>query len=126
MERVPICQQAWLKLYGFSNNKMDALKKHLKQGVEQPVHGNKESVRLSDKRALVVSYLKMYFQDNCEKLPDPSGNTDSWHLPHTTTKEDVFQVYRQFFLFKGYDEDELASPCYFKDIWNKEFPPVLT
>ena len=124
MQRVPICQQAWLRLYGFSNNKMEALKNHLKKGIEKPVHGNKESVLLSDKRATMVSFMKRYFEENCEKMPDPSGNTDSWHLPHTTIKEDVYNLYREFFLTKGYDPSELASVCYFRDVWNKDFPHV--
>jgi hypothetical protein len=121
---VPICQQAWLALYGFSNNKMDRLKKLLKNGVEKPVHGNKDSVVLSEKRAMMVSFMKQYFTDNCDKMPDPSGCTDSWHLPHTATKEDVYQMYIEFFSSRGYDDAELGSSCYFKDVWRKEFPHV--
>lgn len=121
---IPICQKAWQRLYGFSNCKMTKLKSLFDGGVEQPVHRNKGSVALTTKRAEAVAYMTSYFQDNCEKLPDPSGCTASWHLPCTTTKEDIYKLYRAFLLGQGADPTELVCGTYFKDIWREDFPHV--
>lgn len=95
-----------------------------RSGVEQPVHRNKGSVALTTKRSEAVAFMSSYFNDNCEKLPDPAGCTASWHLPSTTTKEDVYQLYREFYMTQGADPAELVSGSYFKDIWREDFPHV--
>lgn len=121
---VPICQAAWQRVYGFSNSKVARLKMLVAGGVEHPVHRNKCSVALTTKRSEAVAFMSGYFNENCEKMPDPSGCRDSWHLPHTTTKAEVYLMYRQFYEAQGADPEELVAGCYFKDIWLSDFPHV--
>jgi hypothetical protein len=103
---------------------MQALKQHMARGVQKPVHGNKDSIKLSDLRADAVAFLTNYFEENCDKLPSPSGNTASWHLPPTTTKEDVYKEYREFYQSVRGEEASLASSNYFKKVWLEECPHV--
>jgi len=113
-----------LGLYGFSLNKMKKLKANFFQAVEHPVHANSGSVVLTDKRAEALSFMRGYFEENCDKMPNPAGNRDTWNLPSTATKEDVYRLYKEYHNAFGDDESELVSSLYFKDLWAKEFPHV--
>ena len=34
-----------------------------------------------------------FFELNCDKMPNPSGNKQSWHLPANLTKHAVYKMY---------------------------------
>ena len=93
-------------------------------GVERPVHRNTGSVQLTLKRAEAVAFMTRHFTDHCEKMPNPAGCADAWHLPSTTTKEDVYKLYREFMLWQNADPAEIVSSSYFKDIWRQDFSHV--
>jgi hypothetical protein len=111
-------------VYGFSNNKMTRLRGLVSAGIEKPVHGNKCAVKLTAKKAEAIAFMKAYFELNTDKQPDPAGNTDAWHLPSTTTKEEVWEMYKSFFHKHGKEDCDLVSRGYFKRLWLKEFPHV--
>lgn len=121
---VPLCQKAWQWVYNFSNNKMSSLRKLAAAGVEKPVHGNNNSVRLSDKKANAIAFMNHYFLENTDKQPDPVGNTDAWHLPSTITKEEVWEMYKAFYRKHGDDDADLLSSGHFKSLWLERFPHV--
>ena len=124
MERIPICQKAWLRLYGFSNNKISRLQLLYFSGSTRPDHGNRNSSRLSDKTAEAVSFMQLFFEENCDKMPNPAGNRDAWHLPFTTTKAEVHTKYQGFFKSRDYDEADLLSLQHFCRLWREQFPHV--
>lgn len=121
---LPLCQTAWQWVYGFSNNKMVNLRKLVAVGAEKPAHGNSNSVRLSEKTADAIAFMTHYFQENTDKQPDPAGNRDAWHLPSTTTKEEVWELYKAFFRKHGQEDEDLLSTGYFKALWLQKFPHV--
>lgn len=42
------------------------------------------------------AYLAEYFDTNCDKLPNPSGCTQIWHLPSCLTRLAVYNGYREW------------------------------
>lgn len=111
-------------VYGFSNQKITRLHLLFRSGATRPDHGNRGKTQLSDKKARAVAYMKMYFEQNADKMPDPSGNTDSWHLNAALTGVDVHRSYMDFYTQRACPESDLATCDTFKKWWREEFPHV--
>lgn len=58
---------------------------------------------------------------NCDKMPNPSGNTAVWHLPANTTKKAVYEKYRDYCTEAGLPE---VTDSTLSMLWNTDFSHV--
>lgn len=119
--RTEVCQKFWQRIYGISNNRVQTVMDMVKNGCTSTDSARDGSKFTSDNRALTAAYLDSYFEDNCDKQPGVNGQKAEWHLPSTTTKEELYAEYRQWCADA---QQESVSLSYFRKIWKQEFPHV--
>lgn len=77
--------------------------------------------KVQDKTVMAKVWLGVYFELNCDKIPNPSGGSDVWNLPANTTKKEVYRVFREYCTLKGYIGVSDSTLC---KLWRKHYRHV--
>jgi len=119
--RHEVCQKYWQRIYGVSNNRVQQVMGVVKSGATVADNARDGTKLASDRRATTIAYLSQYFDDNCDKQPSVNGQTAEWHLPSSTTKDDLYSEYKLWCTDRGLKP---VDASYYRKIWLKEFKHV--
>jgi len=109
----PICRTGFKKIYSVGNDRIQRVSRDIFSRIRNDTfRKEKSTTHLS-----LVQWLNRFFATNVESLP----NKDIFHLPDNWTKLEVFEAFRNEFLFR---EEASATYSWFCRIWNLEFPRV--
>ena len=115
---VPVCLEAWRKIYGVSRTKLYEVYQMFRNNykVLSPKHRQKR-IKSKLKTNIAIGWMEVYFKRIGEKMP----NTISINLPCYLTQEKIYQEMKR-------DLESTGDPCcsfsWFNHIWNEKFSNV--
>ena len=93
-KQVETCREAWMMIYGVSENRMNSIKKRAVEsafGVSK--RASKEPCRPKEDKC--VAFMNWFLSEKnsyAQKMPNPRGEKDEYHLPTWMTKRTVYQI----------------------------------
>lgn len=73
--------------------------------------------------AMAESFMAQFFQRNADKMPNPAGCSERWHLPSNMVKEDVYHHYTSWCDAHKFDDPPVSFSA-FAQCWVKNYSHV--